>query len=193
MMSTLTAPTSACASRGSGPNVAHAANVIAATTMTVGTNHAATRSARFWIGARLRCASATMAMMRASSVSAPTLTASTRSAPVPLIVPPTTRSPDCFSTGIGSPLTIDSSTALLPSRTMPSTGIFSPGRTRTRSRTRISSSATELVLPSGSTRIAVFGARSSSARIESPLLRRARSSSTWPTRTSVTMTAAGSK
>ena len=30
--------------------------------------------------------------------------------PSPLIVPPVTRSPGCFSTGIGSPVSIDSST-----------------------------------------------------------------------------------
>ena len=38
-----------------------------------------------------------------------------------------------FSTGIGSPLIIDSSTELRPSITTPSTGTFSPGRTRRRS------------------------------------------------------------
>ena len=50
-------------------------------------------------------------------------------------VPPITRSPAAFSTGIGSPVTIDSSTALAPSSTTPSTGTFSPGRTRSRSPT----------------------------------------------------------
>ena len=53
--------------------------------------------------------------------------------PVPFTVPPVTRSPAAFSTGIGSPVTIDSSTALRPSSTTPSTGTFSPGRTRSRS------------------------------------------------------------
>ena len=47
-------------------------------------------------------------------------------------VPPVTRSPGAFSAGIGSPVTIDSSTALCPSRTTPSTGTFSPGRMRRR-------------------------------------------------------------
>ena len=47
-------------------------------------------------------------------------------------------SPGIFSTGIGSPVTIDSSTALRPSRTTPSTGTFSPGRTRSRSPTATS-------------------------------------------------------
>ena len=53
--------------------------------------------------------------------------------PVPFTVAPITGSPARFSTGIGSPVTIDSSTALVPSSTTPSTGTFSPGRTRSRS------------------------------------------------------------
>ena len=69
----------------------------------------------------------------ASTVSAPTRSARITRPPVPLTVPPITRSPGPFSTGIGSPLIIDSSTALAPSTTMPSTGTFSPGRTRSRS------------------------------------------------------------
>src|SRR6185312_8999113 len=47
------------------------------------------------------------------------------------MVPPITRSPGCFSTGIDSPVSIDSSTALAPERTSPSTGTRSPGRTST--------------------------------------------------------------
>ena len=50
--------------------------------------------------------------------------------PLPFSVPPVTRSPAVFSTGTGSPVSIDSSTALRPSTTVPSTGILSPGRTR---------------------------------------------------------------
>ena len=38
-----------------------------------------------------------------------------------------------FLTGIGSPVIIDSSMLVLPSITRPSTGTFSPGRTRSRS------------------------------------------------------------
>ena len=40
-----------------------------------------------------------------------------------------TVSPSRLVTGIGSPVTIDSSTGELPDRTVASTGIFSPGRT----------------------------------------------------------------
>ena len=38
-----------------------------------------------------------------------------------------------FSTGMDSPVIMDSSIELRPSRTTPSTGTFSPGRTRKRS------------------------------------------------------------
>ena len=43
--------------------------------------------------------------------------------------------PGCFVTGIDSPVTRDSSTAECPSISSPSTGIFSPGRTRSLSPT----------------------------------------------------------
>ena len=85
------------------------------TAMTAGTNQAATTSASRWIGARLRCASATICTMRASIVSAPILSARITRLPVPLMVPPISLAPGAFSTGIDSPVTIDSSTALLPS------------------------------------------------------------------------------
>ena len=47
MMRTATAFTSAFTNRGSGPTVAQTANVMMATAMTAGTNHAETRSASF--------------------------------------------------------------------------------------------------------------------------------------------------
>ena len=50
-------------------------------------------------------------------------------------------------------------------RSTPSTGTFSPGRTRSRSPTATLSIATSSSAPSAPTRRAVFGARSSSARI----------------------------
>ena len=85
----------------------------------------------------------------ASSVSAPTRCASITNVPVPLTVPPVTWSPGAFSTGIGSPVTIDSSTLVAPSSTTPSTGMRSPGRTRSRSLTCTSSSGTSCSVPSG--------------------------------------------
>ena len=63
MISTATAATRACARRGSGPTAAHTTNATTAIAMTDGTNQAETRSARRWIGARERCASATIATM----------------------------------------------------------------------------------------------------------------------------------
>ena len=82
------------------------------------------------IGARLRCAWATICTICARTVSAPTDSARMTSAPLVFMVAPISLSPARFATGIGSPVSIDSSTALLPSTTAPSTGTFSPGRTR---------------------------------------------------------------
>ena len=53
-----------------------------------------------------------MATMRASMVSRTDALGRMTRAPVPLTVPPITRSPGCLATGIDSPVTIDSSTAL---------------------------------------------------------------------------------
>ena len=196
MMRTATALTRACASRGSGPIAAQIAKVAAATAMTAGTKTPAATSARRWMGARLRCASPTSATMRASTVSAPTRSARMTNAPAPLTVAPTSRSPGSFETGMGSPVSIDSSTAPWPSSTRPSTGIFSPGRTRRRSPTTTPARSTSSSMawpPSPRSRRARLGARSSSARSADPVRARARSSSTWPSSTSVTMPAAASK
>ncbi len=178
---------------GAGPTSAQTTKVSAALAITTGTNQPATTSASFWIGARLRCASATIWTICASSVSEPTFSARMTKEPVPLTVAPITPSPAPFSTGIGSPVTIDSSTALAPSSTTPSTGTFSPGRTRRRSPARTFSSGTSSSPPSSPSRRAVGGARSSRARIAAPVRSRARSSSTWPSRTRAVITAAASK
>ena len=103
--------------------------------ITAGTKMPETRSARRWIGARLRCASATSWTIRASMVSRPTFRASMTRPPDRFMVPPMTVSPTALVTGIDSPVTMDSSTALRPSTTAPSTGTVSPGRTRRRSPT----------------------------------------------------------
>jgi len=58
-----------------------------------GHNQPATRSAIRWMGARERCASATICTMRASIVSRPTFSALTTNAPVWFKVPPMTVSP----------------------------------------------------------------------------------------------------
>ena len=62
-----------------------------ATPITAGTNQPATLSAYFWIGARERCALATISTIWLSTVSAPTRRASITRLPVPLIVAPVTR------------------------------------------------------------------------------------------------------
>ncbi|KAF5032031.1 hypothetical protein DSECCO2_621520 [anaerobic digester metagenome] len=65
-----------------------------------------------------------------------------RRTPFTFRVPPTTPSPSRLSAGMGSPVIIDSSTELSPPTTVPSTGTFSPGRTRRMSPTTTSSMGT---------------------------------------------------
>ena len=142
MMSTATAASMASVKLGSGPNASHTAKVTPAMAKTVGTKTLATLSASRWIGALEPCASSTSRMICASAVSLPTLVAVKRKAPVRFTVAPITRSPGPFSTGMDSPVSIDSSIDERPSSTTPSTGTFSPGRTRTTSSTRTSSTGT---------------------------------------------------
>ncbi len=92
-----------------------------------------------------------------------------------------------------SPVTIDSSTELRPSSTMPSTGIFSPGRTRSLSPTFTCSSGTSYSLPSSRMMRASLGERSSSARMALLVRLRARSSRTCPSSTRTMIAAAASK
>jgi len=160
---------------------------------TAGTKYEATTSASRWIGARLRWASLTIFTICASRVSAPTRSVFMTKLPVPLIVPPVTLASTIFSTGMGSPLTIDSSTELVPSITMPSVGTFSPGRTRSLSPTWIAFKSTSCSVPSAAMRRAVFGASPRSALIAPLVWLRAFNSRTCPRRTSTVMTAAASK
>ena len=104
-----------------------------------------------------------------SRVSEPTRSARMTSDPVPLTVAPVTRSPAPFSTGIGSPVIIDSSTLLIPYSTTPSTGTFSPGRTRSRAPTCTWSKGTSASEPSSRTRRAVFGVRPRRALMAAPV------------------------
>jgi hypothetical protein len=193
MISTATAFTMACAKRGSGPKVTHPMNVTNAIAITAGTNQPATLSASRWIGARVRCAWLTICTICASMVSLPTRSARITRDPLPFMVAPITREAAVFSTGADSPVIMDSSTALSPSSTMPSTGIFSPGRTRSRSPGFTSSSGTSRSEPLSLIRRAIFGLRSSSARIALDVWLRARSSNTCPSNTRVTIAAAASK
>lgn len=90
-------------------------------------------------------------------------------------------------------MTIDSSSVDRPSWTAPSTGTFSPGRTRIRSPIWTMSSGTSSSVPSALMRRPVFGARSSSALIAPEVCSLARSSRTCPSSTSTVITAAASK
>jgi hypothetical protein len=109
------------------------------------------------------------------------------------MVAPITRAPAAFSTEIGSPVSIDSSTAERPSSTSPSTGTFSPGRTRRRSPTCTWVNGMSSSVPSSRSLRAVFGASPSSALIAADVEDRAFSSNTWPSNVSDTMIAAASK
>ena len=93
-------------------------------------------------------ASSTILITCERKVSSPILVALTFRSPRWLIVAPITVSPGFFCTGIDSPVAIDSSTPLSPSSTMPSVGIFSPGRTINRSPLPTSSMETSTSLPS---------------------------------------------
>ena len=145
------------------------------------------------IGARERCACATICTICASTLSAPTRVARITIAPLAFMVAPITLSPMPLLTGIDSPVSMDSSMLDRPSSTSPSTGTFSPGRTRRRSPTCTSSNGTSASLPSASTRRAVFGDRPSKALMAAEVFERARSSSNWPSNVSETITAAASK
>ncbi|MNT33702.1 hypothetical protein D3C72_1696430 [compost metagenome] len=62
------------------------------------------------MGSLSACASSTMRMIWAISVSAPTLVARKVKEPLRFTVPPTTSEPAALVTGTGSPVIIDSST-----------------------------------------------------------------------------------
>ena len=145
------------------------------------------------MGARERCACATICTICDSTVDAPTRSERITSAPLVLSVAPITLSPTRLATGIGSPVSMDSSTELPPSVTSPSTGTFSPGRTRSRSPTCTWVSGTSSSVPSDRMRRAVLGARPSNDLMAAEVCERALSSSTCPSSVSEMMTAAASK
>jgi hypothetical protein len=102
-------------------------------------------------------------------------------------------SPSRLLTGSGSPVSMDSSTALLPSSTTPSTGTFSPGRTRRRSPTCTCVSGMSSSVPSAAMRRAVLGASPSSDLMAADVWARARSSNSWPSSVSEMITTEASK
>ena len=133
---------SASVNRGSGPAMNQIAKVTEARISTSGTKASAIRSASRWTGALLPWARRTASTIRASAVSCPTRVALMTKVPVRFIVPPTTSVPGAISTGTGSPVSMLVSMLEAPSRTTPSTGTLSPGRTRTRSPTATRTSGT---------------------------------------------------
>jgi hypothetical protein len=185
-----TAAVTACST--AAPESVHSAKVTAATETTTGTNTAATRSTRRWIGALPPCAAATRATMRESVVSAPIRVASTRIRPEPLIAPAVTASPLPFVTGRLSPVIRESSVSVSPSTTTPSTGMRSPGLTSATSPTRTRAIGRIVPTPKRSIR-ALSGLRAIRARIAAVAPRFARSSSHLPNRTRVMIRAEASK
>ena len=112
---------------------------------------------------------------------------------MPLTVAPVTLSPASFSTGIGSPVTIDSSTALRPS--------IDHAVDRHLLARPDAQQVADLDLLERHVFLAAVGAHAprrlrrepEQRAIALPVGRRARSSSTWPSSTSVVITAAASK
>ncbi len=125
--------------------------------MTAGTNTPAILSARRATGALVAAASETIVMICANVVSSPTLVARQVRTPDWLMVAEETTSPSALSTGMDSPVSDDSFTALVPESTTPSTGIESPGRTMKVSPDTTSSTGITLSFPFRTT-VAVFGA-----------------------------------
>ena len=179
MTSTAMAVVRAKASRGSGPMNSQKANVVAAMTITIGTNTLAIRSTSRPMGGLLIWAERTMRMMRASVVSSPNRLTRRTKAPERFMVPPVTVSPTSRATDSGSPVSMDSSMVVRPSVITPSMGTFSPGRTRTRSPTR-SRDTGMVTWPADRETWAVVARRPMRALIASLVVRLARVSRACP-------------
>ena len=161
--------------------------------ITTGTNTPLTLSARRAMGAFVALASSTSWMIFDRLVSAPTRVARSSNEPVRLMVAANTVSPAVFSCGMDSPVRALSSTAEDPSTTMPSTGMDSPGLTRSICPIWTSEASTVVSLPSGPTRCASLGARSISPSMALPVFDLLRHSRYLPTVTSVRIVPALSK
>ena len=134
---------------------------------TTGTNTALTLSATRCTGAFVACASRTSLAMRAKVVSEPTRVARTSRRPFRFTVAAVTESPRETSAGTLSPVIMLTSTEDAPSSTVPSTAIFSPGRTTTMSSTRTTDAGMDTSTPSRST-VACLAPSASNARSASP-------------------------
>ena len=134
----------------------HNNDATTAIAITIGTKYPDTVSASLAIGAFVPCASSTNFIIWARAVSPPIFSALNLITPFLLILAPVTLLPTFFSTGILSPVSIDSSTDVYPSITTPSTGILVPGFTNSISPISTSSIGVSTSLPSTNT-IAVLG------------------------------------
>ena len=174
------------------PLRSQAAPAARAISMTIGTKYPETTSARRAIGALEPWACSTSRTIWARAVSPPTRVARKTIEPFPLMLAPVTGSPAFFSTGMLSPVSMDSSTEVYPSTTSPSTGTFPPGLTRTRSPTSTSAIGISVSAPSWITS-AVFGARPMSFLMACEVLPLDTVSRVLPSRMRAMMTAAVSK
>ena len=191
MISTAIALTTARSSRL--PISHQPAKASSASSITAGTNQRVTWSTLAWIGSLPPWACSTRVMIRARVVSPATACTCTASAPVVLMVPALTASPGRLSTGSGSPLSMDSSTALCPSTTTPSAAMRSPGRSSRMSAACSAATATVCSLPSARRTRACSGCSLTKRAMAAELCPRARASSQRPASTRVTITAADSK
>ena len=193
MISTATALTMAYASRGSGPTHIHATNVSAETASTTGTNKPATLSASPWMGARLRCASATMLTICASSVSLPDPLRAHHEAAGAV----DGAAGHLVAGGLLHRERLAGDHGLVDAASVPRAPRRPPAPCRRDARAACRRPAPPRAGPprrrDPTTRRAVGGSRSSSARMAPPVRARARSSSTWPSSTRTTIIAAASK
>ena len=143
------------------------------------------------IGALEPCASSTKRIIWDKVVSFPTWLTSTWNEPVVFNVAPTTLLPSFLKTGTLSPVIMDSSTKLSPEIITPSTGIFSPGRTKTTSPICNSSTGTSTSFPSRIT-VATFGDKATNDWIAWEVLPFVKVSKYFPTVIKAKMTAADS-
>ena len=162
------------------------------TRITIGTKYFAILSANFWIGAFERLAVFTICMICESKVSEPTFSACMMNDFVPFMVPELTLSFTCLSTGMGSPVIIDSSILLSPSMMLPSTGIFSPGFTRSKWPCSILSIAIVFSTPS-TTKVAVEGTNFNNSFMAPLVWLWALASKSCPNKTKVNITVVASK
>ena len=180
------------ANTGVSPAISHPRADNIARPITVGTKYADITSASLAIGALLPWASSTNFTICAKAVSLPTFVALYFINPVLFILAPITRLPTDFSTGMLSPVSIDSSIDVFPSTTSPSTGSFSPGLTTIIS-PQITSSIGIIFSILFLITVAVFGARPINAFIAWDVFPFETASKYLPNVIKVRITAADSK